>query len=67
MMKYYRTSSGYVATIGVVDGEEITEEEYEAATHEDEPDPVDPEPTMEERLAELEEQLAAAKIILGVE
>ena len=32
-----------------------------------EPEPVEPEPTPEERIAALEEELAATKILLGVE
>lgn len=32
-----------------------------------EPEPVEPEPTAEERIAALEEELAATKILLGVE
>ena len=27
-MRYYHTENGYIATVGVLDGEEITEEEF---------------------------------------
>ena len=70
-MRYYRTDSGVVATVGVLPFEEITQDEFDAKMKEvsDKISSSTPatEPTPEERIAALEEQLAAAKILLGLE
>lgn len=70
-MRYYRTDNGVVSTCGVLPFEEITQDEFDAKMKEvsdkiSSSTPA-PEPTPEERIAALEEQLAAAKILLGLE
>lgn len=76
-MNYYKDGSKYVSTIGVLDLPEVSKEEFEAAMESiksDQVDTIEPEPTAEERIAALEygqatlsEELAAAKILLGLE
>ena len=69
-MNYYKDGDKYISTIGVLDLPEVSKEEFDAVMESVKSDPVDtpaPEPTPEERIAALEEQLAAAKILLGLE
>lgn len=70
-MNYYRNGNSVLSTIGTLDFPVITREEYEATKAvaiERAAAALDvPEPTQEERIAALEEQLAAAKILLGLE
>ena len=70
-MRYYRTDSGVVSTVGVLPFEEITQDEFDAKMKEvsDKISSSTPatEPTPEERIAALEEELKAAKILLGLE
>ena len=69
-LNYYRNGNNVLATIATMDLPEITQEEFDAevaAVEQSMPDTPAPEPTPEERIAALEEQLAAAKILLGLE
>ena len=71
-MRYYRTDSGVVSTVGVLPFEEITQDEFDAKMKEvsdkiSSSTPSPAEPTTEERIAALEEELMAAKILLGLE
>ena len=57
-MRYYRTDSGVVSTVGVLPFEEITQDEFDAKMK-DVSDKISsstpaPEPTTEERIADLE-------------
>lgn len=69
-MNYYKDGDKYISTIGVLDLPEVSKEEFDAVMESAKSDPVDapaPEPTTEERIAALEDELAAAKILLGLE
>lgn len=57
-MNFYKTENGYVATIGKLDAEQISKEEFENVMSDAISRQMDAqqEPTPEERLAELEAQ-----------
>ena len=57
-MRYFKTKYGYVSTIGTVEGIEIRKEDFDKAMSDAEERLLtyQPEPTPEERLAELEAQ-----------
>ena len=70
VLNYYRNGDSVLATIAAMNLPTITQEEYDAkisAIEKSISSTPAPEPTTEERIAVLEEQLAAAKILLGLE
>ena len=71
-MYYYKVAGGIMTSRKPMDGEELTADEYNAlkASIKINESPIDPptqEPTTEERIAALEDELAATKILLGLE
>lgn len=60
-MKYYKTSYGYVSTIGIVDGTPVSKDEFDSHMAEinkrieEEQANVTPDPTPEDRISALEE------------
>lgn len=74
-INYYKQGNSIVKTIGVLDLPAISESEYNdlmsKVAEKIDKDLADqqhaPEPTPEERIAALEDELAAAKILLGLE
>lgn len=71
-MYYYKVTGGIIASSKPMDGEKLTVDEYNdlkssIKTPENPIDLPTPKPTPEERIAALEDELAATKILLGLE
>lgn len=68
MIKYYKTENGYVSSIGIVEGVEVSKDEFdteiERIQKEQEKEPVPP--TIEEQILALQNALISQKISGGV-